>query len=360
MRVAFLLISHWSANLGGAEQQVKYLADYLSEYTEHELHYICRRTKTSLDGKMIVHTIGKVNGLGKYLKCVDHSSILEKLEEIMPDVVYTRVWSSYIAVASKFCKKYNKKLICHLAHQDDVEPLKIKKLRDLPKYVDRWFYEKGLANANYIIGQAAYQNELLKINYKLNCSLIIPNFHPLPENKITKDIEQKTIVWVANIKNFKQPDLYLKIVKHFKSKKVKFLMIGAINEERYREPIQATSLEASNFEYLGALSMEKVNEYLEKAYLFVNTSTAEGFPNTFIQSWLRKTPVVSLNVDPDGMIKEFGIGRHSKNFDQMLKDIEFLLENPSLQKDMGERAEDIAKKRFSTLNCKKIVELIEK
>ena len=76
------------------------------------------------------------------------------------------------------------------------------------------------------------------------------------------------------------------------------------------------------------------------ASIFVNTSTGdyEGFPNTFSQAWMRKTPVVSLHTDPDGMIKRYQLGFHSGNFDQMVSDVRTLLTDDQLRQRMGENA----------------------
>jgi len=51
-----------------------------------------------------------------------------------------------------------------------------------------------------------------------------------------------------------------------------------------------------------------VQEYYDTAEIFVNTSTFEGFPNSFIQAGLGKTALLSMCVDPDGMIGVFGSG----------------------------------------------------
>ena len=53
-----------------------------------------------------------------------------------------------------------------------------------------------------------------------------------------------------------------------------------------------------NLDYLGEQPIERVNSEIAASDVLVTTSY-EGFPNTFIQAWLRGVPVVSNGVDPD-------------------------------------------------------------
>ena len=117
-----------------------------------------------------------------------------------------------------------------------------------------------------------------------------------------------------------------------------------------------------NLEYKGELSIEKVNDLLRESHLFVNTSLYEGGPpNTFVQAWMRETPIVSLNVDPDDIIRKNTLGFHSGSFEQMVKDVKFLIENEKVRQEMGRNAREYAIREHDIEKIlPKYVELIEK
>ena len=98
-----------------------------------------------------------------------------------------------------------------------------------------------------------------------------------------------------------------------------------------------------NLRYLGEISFEETNILLSKSSIFINTSLElEGFPNTYIQAWMRETPVIALNFDPDNLIKKNKIGFHSGTFQQMVKDVRYLIKNDNIRNEMGKRARQYA------------------
>ncbi|MEE9377068.1 MAG: glycosyltransferase [Candidatus Lokiarchaeia archaeon] len=97
----------------------------------------------------------------------------------------------------------------------------------------------------------------------------------------------------------------------------------------------------SNFTYIPGVKQYIDNAYYVKASLLINTSSVEGFPNAFIQAWMYKTPVISLNVDPDGVISNYNLGFHAKsNFQKIIDPIKDLIENPSKTKDIGKNCRE--------------------
>ncbi|MBC8453669.1 glycosyltransferase family 4 protein, partial [PVC group bacterium] len=122
---------------------------------------------------------------------------------------------------------------------------------------------------------------------------------------------------------------------------------GRAGDKRYHAILKEKAEELSNLSYCGHLSLAKVNDLLSNASIFINTSLPrEGFPNTFIQSWMRETPVVSLEFDPDGLIEKNGLGFLSGSASQLKRDVESLLENEENRGAMGRRAREYAINHF--------------
>jgi glycosyltransferase involved in cell wall biosynthesis len=70
--------------------------------------------------------------------------------------------------------------------------------------------------------------------------------------------------------------------------------------------------------------------------VFVNTSDIEGFPNSYLQSWIRGVPVVTL-LDPDGVIEREGLGAAVSSPAEMRDGIRRLLDDPAAWKAASDR-----------------------
>jgi len=63
-----------------------------------------------------------------------------------------------------------------------------------------------------------------------------------------------------------------------------------------------------NVTLYGRLNASETLERISQAKVLINTSDFEGFPNVFLEAWSFGVPVVSLNVDPGGVIQENHLG----------------------------------------------------
>ncbi len=352
MKVCFILPAHWSGILGGAEIQVRYIMDALRKEGIYDIYYICRSTSLTDDDGIKIYQINQDQFLTKFMRCVDYAQVMKFLEVIQPDIIYTRVDVPYVGMAARYCQKHDCKLIWHIAHVQDVSQYRVKNKRSFLRYIDRKIFEYGVKRADVIIGQAAYQNQLLQKNYGVPCTAIIPNFHP-EAKLIKKENKPIKIVWVASIKASKQPHIFLQLAKAFQEHaNVEFTMIGAIQNSEWEGKLQQEVNQIKNLSYLGELPLEKVNEILAASHIFVNTSKAEGFPNTFIQAWLRKVAVVSLLIDPDFVLKNNNLGGASGNLEQLIQDVSFLINQPEERQQIAERSYQFAIKNYSLSNIK--------
>lgn len=126
-----------------------------------------------------------------------------------------------------------------------------------------------------------------------------------------------------------------------------FVMVGPPSGT---DPSNLPELEASmarlpNLRWMGSVSFEDTARLFEEALVFVNTSQAEGFPNTFLQAAACGTPIVSWAVDPEGILERFEMGscahRNWTRFEHMVR---LLCVDDELRIKLGENGRSYVRK----------------
>jgi len=354
---------HFSVARGGAEYQAGCIADKLVSTDEFEVFYLARAIDPEYHphGYQLVQIKQKTR-LNKHAFFFDAIDLHRILKDIQPDIIYQRGLLAYTGVAAFYAKKRNCRLIFHIAAEFDVSPFR----KNYPspsidpfKWIDKKAGEYGILYANAIIAQTQRQSNLLKNHYGRDTTAVIGNFHPLPTEKMDKANPVK-VIWVANFKPNKRPEIFVRLAKDFQHlDEAKFIMMGDPGGEGKYSELHKEIQKLKNMEFLGSQPLEKVNKLLAQGHIFVNTSIQEGFPNTFIQAWMRQVPVVSLNVDIDGLLARNTIGFLSGSYDKLKKDVECLLMDPDLRNKMGLQAYKYAVANHSPDIFKKILRIIK-
>jgi glycosyltransferase involved in cell wall biosynthesis len=159
----------------------------------------------------------------------------------------------------------------------------------------------ALKQANVVFVQNQKDADAIKETMGIE-AVFIPNGH-----YIGTAYEQKrdSILWVGRTGEFKRPELFVNLAREFPNEK--FVMICPRN--RIGESYESLKLyEAGNIEFHEQVPFQQVEDYFQRAKVFVNTSDSEGFPNTFIQACKCSTPILSLNVNPDGFLDKYNCG----------------------------------------------------
>jgi len=254
-------------------------------------------------------------------------------------------------------------MIWHVSSDRDLIPLPWRPSLRWPIHkLDKHLVEYGLRHSDAIIVQTAQQAKLLHDNYGRSDAVQIRNFHPAAREPIVKRGDRLIVCWIGNIKRLKQPEVFLRLAHDFRHRPgIEFVMVGA---QQMRADIWsrlvADMATIPNLRYIGPQSQNAVEDLLSCAHVLVNTSPVEGFPNTFIQAWLREVPVVTLAVNPDGVFDsdQYGICADG-SYERLRTALESLVANDALRNQMGKNASRFAREQFSEANIDRIIQLFE-
>ena len=348
-KLCFIVHSHHSHTMGGAEYRCKLLMEHFIEHDLFDINYLCVNTDPNyVPVGYQIHKVG--SSLNKYGLFFDIFHLYKALNKIRPDIIYQNGGSSFTGIAAYYAKKNRSRLVHQICNDNSLKRFSGLRLKTRAKnFFDNFLYEYGIQNANIIVCQSERQSDLLFSRFGRRCDIIVPLGHPLPMHKVVKAPEIR-ILWISNFKyHQKQPHLFIEMAKRLQSyKNASFIMIGgSIGRTKEFHDLLKQMKGVSNLTYLGQVSQEEVDLQLRQGHVLVNTSLYEGFPNTFVQAWMREVPVVSLTVDPNDILKKNKIGFHSDNFEQLVTDVALLIQNKQLREEMGKNALFYAKENHS-------------
>lgn len=323
------------ATFGGAEVDFYLLAKELAKDKTFDVNFILgdfgQKKIEIKDGVSLFKSYRlKENKLTKIFK------VAKAIYKVNANIYFQEAASGGTGIIAFLCKILGKKFIYRTASDKDCNNQFIKENK-----IEGYLYKWGLKNANFVITQnKKNQLELLRNLYLK--SKVIKNAYPIYPNNHKK---KEFILWVGRSEKLKQPQLFLELAKAFPNEQ--FTMIcpkanfNSVDMKKLNEEIK----KINNLELISYVLFKEIDKYFRKAKIFINTSTYEGFPNTFVQATKNATPIVTLNVNPDDFINKYKCGFFANgNFELMKKQLSSLLNDTRSLKKISLNAYKYAKK----------------
>jgi glycosyltransferase involved in cell wall biosynthesis len=243
------------------------------------------------------------------------------------DLYYTSCAGMHVGLLALFCQRHRKRFVFRTASDTDCDPARL-----LVSYArDRWLYAYGLRRADAILLQTAAQAQALARNYRLR-GRVAGMLVEQPRAPAVRDID---VLWVSNIRRVKRPDRILELADNLPDATI-HMVGGPLGEDGLFREVSEAAARKSNVVFHGRLSYWDASDLYDRARLLVNTSDVEGFPNSYLQAWIRGVPVVTL-IDPDGVIAREGLGIAVGSPAVLVNAARYYLRNPRAWQTVSDR-----------------------
>ena len=298
-----VLEKHQARTSGGAELQVALLARGLA-IRGHEIVIaggdVGQPDQRMMDGVM-TRNAGKFH-TGRILEMLGAiPRVVHVLREEGPEWVVVMGWTAWLFVlwALRPFLGYKLDFICALDSEINGEYR-----RENPLFGALFEFAMRRSDARHSI---TYDQAKVFNRRGMDCTfyryLLVPRTTPRsPEKSIH-------LLWVSRCHPIKRPHLFLDLAEALPGAHCR--MICPCEDRELWNSVAKRAAKIPNLEFIEKVPYHEVQEHYDAARIFVNTSTFEGFPNSFIQAGLGNVALLSMCVDPDGMMEFFGSGRIS-------------------------------------------------
>jgi glycosyltransferase involved in cell wall biosynthesis len=159
-------------------------------------------------------------------------------------------------------------------------------------------------------------------------NLILPR---AGERTAGKDID---LLWVGRCQHIKRPHLFLDLVERLPWARCE--MICPREDKELWATVAERAADFPNLSFHERIPYAEIQDHYDRTRFLVSTSLAEGFPNVMIQAAQGCAAILSLELDPDGLIGTFGAGFCAEgDFEALVSRTRELLADPGASACMG-------------------------
>lgn len=135
---------------------------------------------------------------------------------------------------------------------------------------------------------------------------IYPNIFDESNIPVIKNPSKDYFIYAGSLTMLKGADKLYQLMRSIDKKNV--VIIAGEPKDRESRKIYKQLNQIENVILKGAVSHNETIRLIGNARAVINTSNFEGFPNIFLEAWATGVPVISLKVNPGGVINKHGLG----------------------------------------------------
>lgn len=339
---------HVADTIGGSETQCDAIATRLHDLGHAVTYATCSPQRASYDTAYpVLPLAGSMPG-----------AFRDALARVRPDIVYWRYNKRHLLRCVLASRRRGIPFVFAVSHINDVRVFGAKAVwsNSMPwgtrlARMGRWLRTSAASAVNSVafaivdgvVLQHGGQDTRLVVAPR---RIIYNSYQVTPPDDASAVPKDRYVLWIGSIKSSKNPEAYIQLARDLRHLPVKFVMVGDLQDASYATLLDDTAKVLHNFAYLGLQSRGRVTALASACLLLVHTGAPEGFPNVFIQAWSLGKPVVSLQVDPDGLLKERGLGMCSGTRQRLGEDVAQLVGSDSERNAIGTRAAEFAREHF--------------
>jgi glycosyltransferase involved in cell wall biosynthesis len=342
---------------GGAEFQQLNLARWLRDHG-HEVSFVVgdfgQKEVETAEGFRFHRSFVLGEGNRKLRFLPDMLKLREAIHRSRPEVVNQRSTSFYTGQCCWFSHQCGAAFSFSLGIDYNCWPDLQGRAPKLIQTAYRW----GVENAELVLAQTEAQAALMEENFLCRPE-VLPNVLEIPPARDPSE-EGQTILWVGSLAKRKRPEIFVELARSLPD--LPFVLVGGPGEDPgYDREMKERAEGIENLEWRGFVPPSEMGAIYRKARLLVGTSGLEGMPNTYLQAWSNGVPVLSVSIDPDGVIAQKGLGEVVGEDGDLAVAVRRWMDDARLRREAGSRAREHVRERHDIESVAPLaVELFER